>query len=228
MLHRFVVSRCVLFLLGSILSAFGFARAANYDDSEAAYTRDINKRADKIIAVLGISDDSLKSRVHDLIVQQYRSLREIHDGRDSKIAEVKQGKAADRTVADAWIKVARDSANLKLVDAHRRFLAHLSVELTPEQVNKIKDGLTYNVAPITYKRYVEVLPALKEEQKREILADLLEARECAMDAGSAKEKHDIFDKYKGRINNYLSAAGYDLKQAEKDLAARQKVPSQSR
>jgi hypothetical protein len=32
-----------------------------------------------------------------------------------------------------------------------------------------------------------------------------------MDAGSSDEKHKWFGKYKGRINNYLSAAGYDMK-----------------
>ena len=49
-----------------------------------------------------------------------------------------------------------------------------------------------------------------------------------MDAGSSEEKHAMFGKYKGRINNYLSAAGYDMKQAEKDLAERQKAASRNR
>ena len=43
-----------------------------------------------------------------------------------------------------------------------------------------------------------------------------------MDAGTSEEKHAIFGKYKGRINNYLSKAGYDMKQAEKNLAEKQK------
>jgi len=80
--------------------------------------------------------------------------------------------------------------------------------------------MTYGVVPNTYKRYLELLPSLTDEQKRTILANLLEAREYAMDAGSSEEKHALFGKYKGKINNFLSAAGYDLKQAEKELAAR--------
>ena len=35
-----------------------------------------------------------------------------------------------------------------------------------------------------------------------------------MDRASSKEKHAVFGKYKGRINNYLSKQGYDLKQAQ--------------
>jgi hypothetical protein len=38
-----------------------------------------------------------------------------------------------------------------------------------------------------------------------------------MDAGTSKEKHAWFGKYKGKINNYLSAEGYNMKLAEKNL-----------
>ena len=37
-----------------------------------------------------------------------------------------------------------------------------------------------------------------------------------------QEKHGWFGKYKGRINNYLSKAGYDMKKAERDMFARKK------
>ena len=170
-----------------------------------------------------------KTRVRDLIVATVSKLCvRFTAARDARIAEAKQPGRAIPTVAEAWTKVARDAANLKLIDVHRRFVARLSVELTPEQVDKVKDGMTYGVVGITYKRYLELFPNLKDEQKREILANLVEAREYAMDAGSSEEKHAVFGKYKGRINNYLSKAGYDMKQAEKNLAEKQKAASQSR
>ena len=201
--------------------------AATASDAEAGYTQEITKRADKIVGSLGITDDAQKARARDLIVQQYRTLREIHGARDARIAETKQG-SSDPTVAEGWKKVARDEASLKLTDAHRRFVARLSVELTPEQMDRVKDGMTYGVVGITYKRYLELFPNLKDEEKREILADLTEAREYAMDAGKSEEKHAVFGKYKGRINNYLSKAGYDMKQAEKNLAEKEKTASRSR
>jgi hypothetical protein len=68
-----------------------------------------------------------------------------------------------------------------------------------------------------------MLPDLTDQQKAQILAWLVEAREKAMDAGSSREKHAWFGKYKGKINNYLSAAGYDLKKADRDLAERRKA-----
>ena len=198
------------------------ANAAPNAQEEAAYTRTITERAEKIVAPLGIDDPSKTTRIRDLVVNQYRSLRDIHAARDAKIAEAPQS-PGDSAVADAWRGLARKEADLKIFPLHRQFVAQLEAELTPEQVNQVKDGMTYGVVPLTFKRYGELLPQLTVEQQANVLANLLEAREYAMDAGSSEEKHAWFGKYKGRINNYLSAAGYDMKQAEKDLAEREKA-----
>jgi hypothetical protein len=72
-----------------------------------------------------------------------------------------------------------------------------------------------------------MVPDLTPEQKKQIYDWLVEARENAMDAGSSDEKHAWFGKYKGRINNYLAAAGVDLKRAEREMMARQKAAKQA-
>jgi hypothetical protein len=218
---------CVLTVLFFALSALdgNFVQAdeaIKKDDKKAAYTAEISKRADNIVAPLEIADDSARARVRDLIADQYRRLRDIHAARDSRIEDAKRSPGGDKTIAEAWTKVARDAASIQLSELHRRFVARLSVELTPDQVDQVKDGMTYGVVNATYNRYLELLPDLTDDQKREIRANLIEARENAMDAGTSEEKHAIFGKYKGRINNYLSAAGYNMKQAEKDLAEKQK------
>jgi hypothetical protein len=166
-------------------------------DPDADYVRVTNERADKIVATLGIDDDAELLRVRDLIAEWYRTLSRIDDARDAGSL------AADEQLA-----------------AHRRFVARLEARLTWQQVEQVKDGLTYGVVPLTFHGYLELLPALTAEQKLEIKAQLLEAREFALDAGSANEKHAVFGEYKGRINNYLSKAGYDLKQAERARAAK--------
>ena len=70
--------------------------------------------------------------------------------------------------------------------------------------------MTYNVMPNTYAAFQDMLPNLTATQKKYIFDALVEAREHAMDAGTSKEKHAWFGKYKGRINNYLAKEGYDL------------------
>jgi hypothetical protein len=180
-----------------------FARAQPAEDSDAAYTRVITERAAKIVVPLNVDDPAKSVRIRDLIAAQYRVLSAIHDAGAAKT------KTPEEVAAEQFA-------------SHRKFVARLEAQLTPEQVNQVKDGLTYGVVSITYRGYLDLLPNLTDEQKLEIMANLLEAREYAMDAGSSDEKHAMFGKYKGRINNYLSAAGYDLKQAERDRAARRK------
>jgi hypothetical protein len=80
--------------------------------------------------------------------------------------------------------------------------------------------MTYRVLPITYAAYLDELPNLTDVQKAQIKAWLLEAREHAIDAESSEKKHAWFGKYKGRINNYLSKQGYDMKKAEIDWQKR--------
>ena len=76
---------------------------------------------------------------------------------------------------------------------------------------------------VTYNAYVDMIPSLKNEEKDQIMTWLVEAREYAMDAESSDKKHWWFGKYKGRINNYLSAQGYDINEERKEWEKRRAV-----
>lgn len=185
------------------------------EPKDVAYARVIKERVTKIVAPLGIADAGKSNRVYDLITQQYRALNDIHFVRDIQIQNAKV--LADKTAANAAIEKARDEAQPKLDKLHGEFLAKLSAELSSSQVDQVKDGLTYGVLPLTYGVYLKMYPELTEEQKTQIKTWLTEARELAMDGSTSDEKHAVFGKYKGRINNYLSKAGYDAKKGEQNL-----------
>lgn len=178
------------------------------------------QRADKIVTSLGLADPAQAGRVRDIIARQYADLSGIHATRDAALQAAKAGPAAGKPAAEAAAKEAATAAQDAL---HPQYLARLAAELTPAQVDQVKDGMTYGVLPLTFRVYQEMLPDLTAEQKTQILAWLTEAREQAMDASTSDEKHGWFGKYKGRINNYLAKAGIDMKQAEKDLQARKKA-----
>lgn len=175
------------------------------------------QRAEKIAHSLALSDAAQAGRIRDLIAGQYAALASVHDARDAALKAAK-----DAGGNASAVQSARDTATARQADLHYAFLAKLAAELSPAQVEQVKDGLTYGVLPNTYRVYQEMLPNLTDEQKNQILAWLTEAREHAMDAGSSDEKHAWFGKYKGRINNYLAQAGIDMKQAEADMFARKK------
>lgn len=192
-------------------------------DTSPAPDAALVERAEKIVAALDLTEPAQAARIRDVVAGQYAALRPVHDARDAAIQAARAKPGADKTAADAAIQTARDTAAARQTELHYAFLARLAAELSPAQVEKIKDGMTYGVLPNTFKVYQEMLPDLSAEQRTQILAWLTEAREHAMDAGTSKEKHAWFGKYKGRINNYLSKAGYDMKKAEREMFARKKA-----
>ena len=195
---------CALLALASISSRV----AAEENSQEEEYARVIAARSHAIVAQLKIADVATAQRAEQMVVAQYRSLREIHDSRDAAIKSLQASSQKDNASTDKLIEGVRKESSIKQFQLHRAFLAKLSAELSCEQVIGIKDGMTYGVVPKTYARYLETIPNLTETEKRTIMAWLIEAREYAMDAGSSDEKHGWFRKYKGKINNYLSAAGH--------------------
>ena len=211
-----------LFLAG-FLSATSLSQASAQapvpaETKEAAYTRTITERAAKIVGKI----DGLKAKdsvqVRDLIADQYRALNDIYEQQKTRKAVLKVQPPTDATKAEAT-KIDADT-EAALAQLHPQFLKKLSRRLTPAQLDQVKDGMTYGVLPITMTAYNDMLPTLTAAQKAQMLAWLTEAREHAMDGGTSEQKHAWFGKYKGRINNYLSAAGIDMNQAGKDWQAR--------
>lgn len=196
--------------------------APSFEDS--AYIRVITERSGKIVATLGLPDSSSFYRVRSIVTDQYRDLNTVYTERDNKLKGLKaQEPAPDKATADSVKKNIDQDVTARVDQLHKSYLTRLSAVLTPQQVDKVKDGMTYNVLEVTLHGYEEELPNLTEEQKARILADLTEAREHAMDAESSEKKHAWFGKYKGRINNYLSAQGIDMKKAGEEWEKRRKA-----
>ncbi|SKC04772.1 DUF3826 domain-containing protein [Dyadobacter psychrophilus] len=186
-----------LFCLG--LFAFPVAKAQSQVDTEKAYVTTITKRSDKILAELQLADSVKYRQVRSIMVKQYLDLNNLQQQKNAEQVEQKRA------------------------ELHKGYISKLSAELTPAEVEKIKDGMTYGVLPVTYKAYTDMIPALKDEEKAQIMSWLTEARELAMDGGSSEEKHKVFGKYKGRINNYLSGRGYNIQEERKNWEARIKA-----
>jgi hypothetical protein len=204
-----------LSFLASLDGTFAADGAVVSGDPSQEYLCIVTERAGKIVATLAMDDAAKTRRTQSIIAQQYQDLQAIDQTLDQKTAAAKS--LTDPAASAKALAVARSDAEAKIKLLHTEYLARLASELTPEQIDQVKDGMTYGVVPLTFGVYQRMMPDLTVEQKRQILAWLVEAREHAMDAGTSKEKHAWFGKYKGKINNYLSAAGYDLKAAEKNL-----------
>ena len=180
------------------------------------YVASIKMRSEKIVDGLNLSDRNVRSEVTRIIANRYFELNDIYTARDTAID-------AAKSKLTGAIQAARDKADAALYRSHFAFPAALSLFLNDRQIEGVKDGMTYNVLHVTYSAQLDMIPTLKEEEKAQIYAWLVEAREYAMDAESSKKKHEAFGKYKGRINNYLSKHGYNLTKEREEWAKRVKA-----
>jgi hypothetical protein len=198
----------LLFILINVTNTFAQQQSPSERET---YVKVITERAGKITAVLGINDSKKAEKVTYMIRDQYSNLNDIYAARDTKYKEIKEANKENKILQDTLIAQENRKVEAALAKLHQKYLNGLATQLNAAQIEKVKDGMTYGVVPLTYRAYQEQLLNLTADQKKQILVWLIEAREKAMDAESSDKKHAWFGKYKGRINNYLSAQGYDLK-----------------
>ncbi len=201
------LSIILVFILINVTNTFA---QNNTDANKDAYIKAITARSTKLVAALKIDDQNKAEKVSLVVRDQYSNLNDVYAARDLNIKTIKE-KYTDKVERESAL--AKETANVEEQTGklHQAYLKQLAKYLTAAQIEGVKNGMTYGVLPITYKAYQEQILTLTEAQKKQILIWLTEAREKAMDAESSDKKHAMFGKYKGKINNYLSAAGYDLK-----------------
>lgn len=175
---------------------------------DADYVNSITARSQKIVDKLDIKDKQVAENVLHIICNRYFLLNSIHEQCAKKVKAAKDSLTGN--AKNDAIRNAENERDAQLFKHHFELASDLSLYLTDDKVEAVKDGMTYGVVKVTYDANLEMIPSLKDEEKAQILAWLKEAREFAMDAENSNKKHGWFGKYKGRINNYLSKRGYDL------------------
>ncbi|MCR5364749.1 MAG: DUF3826 domain-containing protein [Prevotella sp.] len=184
----------------SLLSITAGAQVAlKSEGRDSAYVETIKARAQKIVDGLGLTDVHRAENVRNIIANRYFLLNDIHAKYD---------------------KSQQDARDAELYKHHFELASALSLYLTEEQIDAVKDGMTFGRLKRDYQATQDMIPSLSEYEKKQVLIWLREAREYAMDAADSKGKHFWFDKYRGRTNNWLSARGYDLKKERENWMKR--------
>lgn len=214
-----IVLMSLLFLCGWISAG---AVDLNKENRDPKYVESIVNRSQKIVDKLGLTDVKAAEDVCNIIANRYFELNDIYEIRDAKVKNVKESGLTGDAKNEA-LKAAENEKDAALYRSHFAFLASLSLFLNEEQIEAVKDGMTYGVVKVTYEATLDMIPSLKEEEKVQIYAWLVEAREFAMDAENSNKKHAAFGKYKGRINNYLAKRGYNLTKEREEWAKRVKA-----
>ena len=173
--------------------------ALNTEGQDPQYVETIKGRAQKIVDGLQLTDAQKAESVRNIIANRYFLLNDIHSKYD---------------------KTQQDALQAELYRHHFELASALALYLTDEQIDAVKDGMTYGRLKRDYNAQLDMIPTLTDEEKTQVLIWLKEAREYAMDAADSKGKHFWFDKYRGRTNNWLSSRGYDLKKERENWQKR--------
>jgi hypothetical protein len=209
----------VLFFL---FASTAFATDLDSLNRDSKYVESIKGRSQKIVDKLKLKDKSAALDVRNIIANRYFLLNDIYANRDAAVKKVKDSGVAGSQKSEALSAIDHEK-DAALYRSHFAFASDLSMFLNEKQIEAVKDGMTFGVVKVTYDATLDMVPSLKKDEKKQILAWLIEAREFAMDAENSNKKHEAFGKYKGRINNYLSKRGYDLVKERAGWAERLKA-----
>lgn len=194
----FIATMAAGFVLPGYVHAQEMPAAVTPDDPDHLVVAE--KRTDGIMNELKLEDAEKKARVKQHIVNFIVAIKNVHEAKPALPAEEKQ---------------------TKLAAAKQALYAGIEAEkLTDEQQTAIKNGLSANRIRIEYNAFLDLIPQLTDAQKSHIKSELLGAADEAVVLNSGEEKLQLFMKRRGRINNYLSKEGYDLKQLSQERNAR--------
>jgi len=185
------------------------------------------KHTKPILDELKLNNPEKEAKVKEIVMAHLKALDAWHTENDAQIKALwgefnKARSAQNETNWDAALAKI-DGVYASFKPEHEKFLSELSTVLTPEQVETVKDVMTVKKVEVTYHAYGEIFLGLTDENNAFILKNLKAAREEAIDAGTMNEKSAFFKKYKIRIEAYLNAHGFDVKQSYKDFVAKQKA-----
>ena len=217
MMNRFFPFLIVLFFSATVLAADIKLNTRNLPASEVTEAR---QKTAKVMDKLSLTNDSIRENIQIVITNRYLELREIHrnyDARNKKIEAI--GLPKEKEAEE--LERSYYQYNSDLYRSRFGYVAWLSFYLNDQQVETVKDAMTHNLFHVRYDDFLDLLPNLTESDKNRVHHWLVEAREFSMDFETPRKMRQMFTKYRGRINNYLSSRGYDLRKATEEQKARQ-------
>ncbi|NDW12208.1 DUF3826 domain-containing protein [Bacteroides sp. 214] len=177
-------------------------------------------RSQKIVDKLVLADKVQQTNVLHVIANRYLELFMIHAEYDARNERIKALGLAEQAEKEE-LERSYYEYNSFLYRSRFGYIAWLSFYLNEEQIETVKNEMTENMLLLRYAAFMEMLPQLTNAEKQRVHAWLVEAREFSMDFIARRKMQQMFTKYRGRINNYLSACGYEIGNASAEQKARQ-------
>lgn len=217
--HLIPVSCAILLACGSLslLRATDETNAVKAPvDAVAAVQKNIDAKSDRMLKALKLDDAAKAARVKGIINAWLVAMIAWHKDNDAKLKELwsQWSKARSVVPKDEFpgevIAHQISDVYASLKPAYESFTNQLAAELTPEQVDTIKE--TWSRSPgmtRTYNAYSEIASGLTDDQKKVIYNQMYMAREEAMLTDADKEIVNIFKIHKVKVEQYIGSLEWE-------------------
>lgn len=187
----------------AILSAPVLSQTANAD-------AEIEKKATEWVASLLLSDNAKSQKVRSAVFTHLKAVRDWHNDHPASLVPAGINPANGSPLSDLDRQVIMCSTKPKSI--HDSLMRVLKTELDTAQVEAILDKYTVGKVAFTLKGYQAIVPDITPKEEAEIIKNLKQAREQAIDYKNMQEISAIFEIYKTKCEQYLNNNGRNWRQ----------------
>ncbi len=174
-----------------------------------ADTAIVNKAA-SWAASLQLNDAAKTLRVQQAIATHLTAVKDWHNDHPANVIPDGINPANGNKLSELDKQVIICSSQPKTV--HENLMTALKADLDSVQVALVLDKYTVGKVAFTLNGYRAIVPDLTAKEEAEIVKNLVQAREQAIDYKSMKEISAIFEIYKTKCEQYLNNNGRNWRQ----------------
>lgn len=181
--------------------------------SQTAADTALENRASEWVASLKLNDDAKAEKVKSAIATHLIAVREWHNSHPYTMIPEGINPTTGGKLSEMDRQIIICSTKPKSI--HDNLMNVLKTELDSVQVEAILDKYTIGKVAFTLQGYKSIVPDLTVKEETEILKNLRQAREQAIDYKNMKEISAIFEIYKTKCEQYLNNNGRNWRQMYK-------------
>jgi len=173
----------------------------------------LENKASEWVASLKLSDDAKAQKVKSAIATHLTAVKDWHNSHPFTMIPEGINPTTGGKLSEMDRQIIICSTKPKSI--HENLMNVLKAELDSTQGEAILDKYTIGKVDFTLNGYKAIVPDLTPKEEAEILKNLKQAREQAIDYKNMKEISAIFEIYKTKCEQYLNNNGRNWRQLYK-------------
>lgn len=185
----------------------------------------LERKASDWAAALQLADAAKAQRVQQAIAAHLTAVKDWHNSHSFTLVPEGINPATGNKLSEMDRQIIVCSSKPKSI--HENLMNVLKAELDSVQTEIILDKYTIGKVEFTLKGYKAIVPDLTIKEETEILKNLKQAREQAIDYKNMREISAIFEIYKTKCEQYLNSNGRNWRQLYKTYTDKVKAEKEA-